>query len=91
MKQFSQHASASFGHELTHAGYKDIPVSYLFCEDDKCVTPTIQQTGIDGIEKVSGRKVDVTRIKAGHCPNISQPEVTLAWILDVVKKTEATL
>jgi hypothetical protein len=40
---FGQHSSTCFANELTYAGYKDVPVSYFFCEDDLCVLPEVQQ------------------------------------------------
>jgi hypothetical protein len=42
-KKLTKHSSVSFGNELTYAGYKDVPVSWFFCEDDKCITPEVQQ------------------------------------------------
>lgn len=85
-KQFLQHSAVSFANELTYAGYKDVPVSYLFCEEDLCVPPTAQQKGIDAIEKASGRKVDVTRIKSDHCPNVSHPQEVIDWFVGMVEK-----
>jgi hypothetical protein len=86
IKKFPQHSGASFMTPLTHQGYKDVPVSYLFCEKDQCVTPNVQQIGIDLVEKESGRKVDVTRIQGDHCPMASQPGVIADWIMSVADK-----
>ncbi|KAM3072307.1 hypothetical protein ACMFMG_009117 [Clarireedia jacksonii] len=88
MKRFPRHTAISFGNELTHGGYNNLPVSYLLCEEDKCVTPTIQREGIAMIEKASGKKVDVTSIKTGHIPNHekSAPQKVIDWILDVAAK-----
>lgn len=86
ISKFPQHSAMSFTNELTHAGYKDIPSSYLLCEDDLCIPAKNQRDGIELIEKVSGKTVDVTSIKAGHCPNETQMQMTLDWILDVVSK-----
>jgi hypothetical protein len=86
IKKMSQHSSASFGNELTHAGYKDVPVSYLFCENDKCVPPEVQQKAIDNIEEASGNKVDVTRINTGHCPTVSAPEKVVDWFVGLAEK-----
>lgn len=71
---------------LTYAGYKDIPVSYLICEDDLCISPKIQREGIEMIEKASGRKVEISSINAGHCPIVSQPQKVIDWVLDVAGK-----
>ncbi|KAK5175687.1 uncharacterized protein LTR77_000826 [Saxophila tyrrhenica] len=86
VRAFAKHSGASFGTELTHEGYKDIPVSYLFCEDDLCVPPGVQRAGIDMIERVSGRKVDVTSITSDHCPMLSAEKETVDWVLDLASK-----
>jgi pimeloyl-ACP methyl ester carboxylesterase len=83
VRRFPRHSAVSFGDELTYAGYKDVPVAYLLCEDDLCIPAKNQRDGIEVIEKVSGRKVDVTSIKSGHTPMASVPEKVVAWILDV--------
>jgi pimeloyl-ACP methyl ester carboxylesterase len=88
MRKFSRHSSVSFMGELTYAGYKDVPVSYMLCEEDLCIPPKNQREGIDIIEKVSGRKVDVTSIHAGHIPNESQPQAVIDWIVGAAKKAE---
>ncbi|KAF2684508.1 alpha/beta-hydrolase [Lentithecium fluviatile CBS 122367] len=86
VKTFSEHSAISFANELTYAGYKDVPVSYLFCEADECVIPAAQQRAIDVIEKANGGKVDVTRIKSDHCPNVSHPEMVVDWFVGLVEK-----
>ncbi|KAF2502696.1 alpha/beta-hydrolase [Lophium mytilinum] len=86
IKKFPLHSAVSFTNELTHAGYKTIPVSYLLCEGDLCIPAHKQKAGIELIEKESGKKVDVTYIKAGHCPMISKPQEVVDWILGVAGK-----
>jgi hypothetical protein len=88
VKKFARHSYVSFINEITFAGYKDIPVSYLLCEEDLCIPAEVQRVGIDMIEKESGRKVDVTSIKADHCPNWTAEKQTIEWILDVTKKVQ---
>jgi pimeloyl-ACP methyl ester carboxylesterase len=80
------HSAISFGGALTYAGYKDIPVSYLFCEDDLTIPAKNQLEGIALIEKESGKKVVVTSIKTGHGPHASAPQKVIDWILDVAGK-----
>jgi hypothetical protein len=86
MRKFPQHSTACYAGELTHAGYKNIPVSYLLCEDDFVIPAENQRAGINLIEEESGKKVDVTSLKVGHVPNASQPQKVVDWILDVVSK-----
>jgi hypothetical protein len=89
VKGWAKHSAPSFGNPLTHAGYKDIPASYLICEEDLAgPMEIIQLPRIDLIEQVSGRKVDTTRIKTGHMPNVTAVQETVEWILSVAKKVE---
>ena len=69
-----EHSTVSFSGELTHAGYKDIPVSYLMCEADIVVAPKLQQSMIDMMIGEAGVEVDVHTIQSGHCPNVSMPK-----------------
>lgn len=87
VKKFPKHSATSFMDKLTYAGYKDVPVSYLVCEDDLCIPPQIQRVEIEMIERESGKKVHVTSIKADHCPNATAPQKIVDWILDIVERT----
>ena len=71
VRDFAKHSAQSFGNELTYAGHMDIPVSYLSCEEDMAGPPDFQREMIAMIEEASGRKVDVTSIKADHCPHLA--------------------
>jgi len=88
VRDFAKHSAQSFGNELTYAGYKDIPASYLLCEEDKAGPPDFQREMIAMIEEASGRKVDLTSIKSGHCPNLSAEKETIEWVLNVAKKAQ---
>ncbi|KAJ7878002.1 hypothetical protein B0H14DRAFT_2207304, partial [Mycena olivaceomarginata] len=48
------HSANCFGQKLTYAAYKDIPVSYLCCEPDKCVTTELQTRIIAAMESEMG-------------------------------------
>ncbi|KAL2419931.1 hypothetical protein ABEF95_008733 [Exophiala dermatitidis] len=89
VKQFPKHSSASFASPLTYPGYKDVPVSYLIHEEDRCITSDLQRAAIEMIEKESGAKVDVSSIKADHCSNISAPQLVVDWIVSVVEREKA--
>lgn len=90
VKKFSKHSTQSFQEPLTYAGYKDVPCSYLLCEKDLCIPASVQQAGIDLIEKESGRKVDVTRLEADHVPNWTAPDETIRWIVGLGEKSTST-
>lgn len=88
--QFGKHSSVSFGDVLTHNGYKDVPVSWLFCELDRCVVPDVQQTAIEVIEESwngterEGSKVHVKRLVCDHIPIYSAREETERWIEEII-------
>ena len=88
VKKFAKHSAVSFAGELTHAGYQDVAVSYLFCEEDLCIPAKIQRAEIEMMEKESGRKVNVTSIKADHCPNITATQEVIDWIFDVAGRAQ---
>lgn len=90
--QFGRHSAASFGDALTYNGYKDLPVSWMFCENDKCVVPDVQQTAIDVIEaswegtERAGKKVDVEKVMCDHVPIFGKRDETEKWIEGVIVK-----
>ncbi|KAF7360669.1 hypothetical protein MVEN_00798600 [Mycena venus] len=77
----STHSAISFSQPLTYAAYKDIPTSYLFCEEDKLVTPEQQNKIIAGLEsEMDGKSVERHSIKADHAINVSQPNAVVAVV-----------
>jgi pimeloyl-ACP methyl ester carboxylesterase len=70
----AHHSAAAFLEEVTQVAYKNIPVSYIFCENDLVVTPQQQEGFINVIAEVTGKEVDVVKLPYGHCPNWSAPE-----------------
>ena len=83
-----EHAAASFGQKLTYAAYKDIPVSYLFCEEDKGVIPEIQNKIVTAMESVmGGTSVDRHSVKSGHHINASQPKTMAAVVRNALGDT----
>ncbi|KAJ7342545.1 Alpha/beta hydrolase fold-1 [Mycena albidolilacea] len=83
-----EHAVGSFQQKLTYAAYKDIPVSYLLCEEDRGVVPELQNKLIAGMESVmGGTSVDRHPVKSGHHINASQPATMSAVIRKAVGDT----
>ncbi|KAI2775264.1 alpha/beta-hydrolase [Daldinia loculata] len=88
VRKFQTHSSASFASELTYPGYKDLPVSYMLCEEDAILPPKYQREWIESIEKESGNKVDVTSLQVGHCPSYTKPQEVINWIVNAAAKGE---
>ena len=86
--KLAHHSANSFGGELTHAGFKDVPVSYLLCLNDFTIPAEFQRAGIDMMERETDKKVDVTSIEADHFPALSHTDEVVDWILGLAGKTE---
>jgi hypothetical protein len=69
---------------LSHAGFKDVPVSYLLCTKDLAHEPELQRASIAMMERQIGGDIDVTEIESGHAPNASRPEEVGDWIVSIV-------
>jgi hypothetical protein len=92
--KFGKHHSACFSEALTYTGYKYVPVSWFFAEEDLIVLPEVQQTAISMIEaswigtEREGMKVDVTKVACDHFPLVLQEkrEQVSSWIEGLVVK-----
>ncbi|KAI1259749.1 alpha/beta-hydrolase [Xylariaceae sp. FL1019] len=84
-KIFTNHSGPSFKNTLRHPGYKDVPVSFMLCEQDNIVPPAAAQRAIDIINaaRPADSQVDVTRVKSGHCPTSSIPDQVVEWLLSL--------
>lgn len=85
---FQHHSAASFKEAVTTVGYKDIPTSYIFCEDDLVVSPEMQSKFIGVIEAAKGKAIEVVRLKAGHTPNFSMPEELARVVVQEAERVE---
>ncbi|KAJ4183664.1 hypothetical protein NW755_009698 [Fusarium falciforme] len=84
--KLAKHSSTSFANPLTYAGFKDVPVSYLVCENDRAISPRVQRAGIEMIEKESGNRVDVTSILGDHVAPLSSKIEVVDWIVGVAER-----
>ncbi|KAH7089541.1 Alpha/beta hydrolase fold-1 [Paraphoma chrysanthemicola] len=73
---------AVFHDKTKHASWRQIPTSYLLCEDDLAI-PSFAQTGMTQAVKDAGAEIEVHRIKAGHSPFLSKVDETVDWIVSV--------
>ena len=86
VENFAKQSAQSFGNELTHAGYKDIPSAYLLCNNDRAGPPEFQRRMIAQMEEAAGgRKVAVTIVDSDHCINISHPDALAEWIINLAQ------
>lgn len=61
------------------AAWREIPVAYLVCEEDKALPAMLQDGMIQGV-KDAGADVVVERLAASHSPHLSQPEAVVGFL-----------
>ncbi|KAL2427080.1 hypothetical protein ABEF95_008073 [Exophiala dermatitidis] len=70
---------------VTRIAYKDIPVSYLYCENDQALPLPVQKQMV----KKCGVKVQEFTCTAGHSPFLSQPETFVDYIVTASETIES--
>lgn len=76
---------ASFEECLTYAGYNDLPVEYIVCEEDQLFPKDFQYEMIEVIQRASTRAVRIHKLRSGHAPHISQPDNLSLLLKDIVE------
>ena len=87
-RKLAHHSAASFANPLTYAGFKDVPVSYLLCLHDLTITPETQKSGIDMIERETGKKVAVTSLEADHVAPLTHTDEVVRWVVQLAEKKD---
>lgn len=54
--------------------WRETPVSYLICDGDQALPPSVQEMMIERIEKAGGLTVTRYHCEAGHSPFLSMPD-----------------
>ncbi|KAF2688409.1 alpha/beta-hydrolase [Lentithecium fluviatile CBS 122367] len=73
------HTFATKQAKATAASWKEIPTSYLLCEDDLAI-PAFAQEAMTGMVRDMGGEIEVERIKSGHSPFLSRPGEVVGWL-----------
>lgn len=72
------HSSDSYSGEVTYAGWKDVPSTLIIPSEDVIIPVKVQEWMGERV----GEKMKVVREEgAGHCPNVSRPEVVVKELL----------
>lgn len=85
-KRFNVHSAVSFGNELTHPGYVNVPVTYLLATQDKTIPPHIQERLIQTM-KDAGADVTVVKFESDHCWPASVPRSTARKVVEAIDPT----
>ncbi|KAG4439099.1 hypothetical protein IFR05_005441 [Cadophora sp. M221] len=62
--------------------WREIPSSYLLCEDDRAIPPRVQEAMVETCRK-EGAGMDIVRVVSGHSPFLSRVEETVRWLRGV--------
>ncbi|OWY50355.1 alpha/beta-hydrolase [Alternaria alternata] len=62
------------------AAWREIPVAYMVCEEDRALPAGAQDAMIQGV-KAAGADVDIERVVASHSPYLSQPDTVVKFLL----------
>ncbi|KAF2183819.1 alpha/beta-hydrolase [Zopfia rhizophila CBS 207.26] len=79
MSKLQTHAFATKKAKSTGAAWKEIPSSYLICEDDNAI-PKVAQEAMTKGAKDAGAEMEIEVIKASHSPFLSQPDRVVEFI-----------
>ncbi|UNI24985.1 hypothetical protein JDV02_010697 [Purpureocillium takamizusanense] len=82
----TRHSGSTFPATLSHAGFKDVPVSYLLCTKDLAQEPDLQRASVAMMEKqMGGGRIAVREIESGHAPNATRPREVADWIVAMAR------
>ena len=85
---FSVHSGVSFTNELTHAGFLDVPVTYMLCTEDQTLTPEFQRRMIQQMRD-AGAEVDVVEVWSDHCWPACVPRSFARKVVEIVENGRA--
>ncbi|EZF34572.1 hypothetical protein TMEN_8350 [Trichophyton mentagrophytes] len=75
VKQMVAHPYSAQSTPVSNEAFRELPTSYIICDNDKGILPEVQQMMIDRL-KVAGVDVQVKRCSGSHSPFLSMPNVT---------------
>jgi pimeloyl-ACP methyl ester carboxylesterase len=72
-------AAASFGQELTGAGWRDIPATYFVCTEDRAVVSAFQKA------MATARATTIVELDASHSPFFSMPGAVADLLIELAR------
>jgi len=73
LARLKPHALSTFTDKSRKAAWRDIPSSYLVCEDDRGIPAQAQDAMISRVKNLGG-EVDTERLFVSHSPYLVKPE-----------------
>jgi hypothetical protein len=69
---------------LTHASWRHIPTTYVYCVKDNALPLSMQETFVRDA-RATGAEIETIACQAGHSPSLSMPARLAGWIREVVE------
>jgi homoserine acetyltransferase len=77
----------------TYQPCRDIPVTYVVCNMDRCITPGSQRFFVEEAQKIVADKDDFTVIEmdCGHSPMLKEPQFISEIIVSTTKRARGVV
>ncbi|KAL3427605.1 alpha/beta-hydrolase [Phlyctema vagabunda] len=72
----------SFGGSISCEVWRSVPVSYVYCKNDKVNPIEFQQSMVEKVENETGKEVKIYECDGGHYPNVTDPK----RIVEIIRK-----
>jgi hypothetical protein len=73
------HSFATKKAKSTGAAWREIPTSYLICEEDQAIPLFAQELMTNAVRDMGG-DIETETIKTGHSPFLKDPDYVVGWI-----------
>ncbi|GAB1198169.1 hypothetical protein APSETT444_007477 [Aspergillus pseudonomiae] len=84
-KKLVVHPKSAQFDPISREAYRNIPTTYIVCEQDAGLIPLVQEMMIENVRK-AGVDIDVERLSASHSPFLSMPEETAKLVLRIASQ-----
>ena len=74
VKSFAWQSLVSMTAQVTHEGWRDVPIGYLMLDRDQAFPPWLQKEWVEKIEKETSKTVKVLHLDTAHCANVTAPK-----------------
>jgi pimeloyl-ACP methyl ester carboxylesterase len=75
----------SMNGELTHEGWKHMPVTVIVTEDDQCLPPKKQHSNVDAAIASGKGKIRKISVLSDHCAMISHPDEIVDIVVEAAR------
>jgi hypothetical protein len=83
--QLTKHPKAAQHTAVSHEAFREVPVTYLLCEQDKALPLEVQRMMAGRIQKAGVENVSLESCTASHSPFLSMPEIVLEVVMRAAK------